>query len=322
MAYKHLSICEREFIQTQLGLDASLRSIGKALNRCHTSISRELRRNNMSRKTYNAEKASGHAELRRLLPNHRKKRGNTSLVDIVVSWLKGGYAPDVISGLLKRFLPDTESMHVSHETIYRWVYNDFLDHGYLYKYLPKQNNRRKPHCKYSSFQGAPKDRVSIKDRPKEVYQREEGGHWEGDLIVGCKSSGYFITLLERKSRFLLTAKIETKDAKTVCSEIAKLFLTVPKEMLKTLTFDNGKEFYDFKSIEEKHPLKVYFADPYCSGQRGSNENANGLIRRAFPKKHSFANVTNRDLQKVTDEINLRPRKILGYHSATSVFLGL
>ena len=320
MAYAHFSIKEREIIEGLLGLGHSFREIGALLKRCHSSISRELTRNNMTRKTYKAAKADALAELRRLTPNHRKKRGNKDLYELVIAWLEAEFSPDVISGLLRRLLPEEPSMHVSHETIYQWVYKDYIAGGNIYRYLPKQNKRRKPHSKYSSFQGAPVDRKSIHERPKQANDRLEEGHWEGDLIVGSRQSGYILTLVERKHRYVLSAKLETKDANIVSQAIINLLYSVPRKLLKTLTLDNGKEFFNFKKIEEQLPsMKVYYADPYCSGQRGSNENLNGLIRRTFHKKFLFTNVTNEGLQNLIDKINCKPRKILGYLSPAELF---
>ena len=322
MAYAHLSIKEREIIEGLLGLGHSFREIGALLKRCHSSISRELTRNNMTRKTYRAAKADALAELRRLTPNHSKKRDNKDLYELVITWLEAEFSPDVISGLLRRLLPEVPSMHVSHETIYQWVYKDYIAGGNIYRYLPKQNKRRKPHSKYSSFQGAPRDRKSIHERPDKVNERLEEGHWEGDLIVGSRQSGYILTLVERKTRYVLAEKLESKDATIVSQAITTLFYSVPNKLLKTLTLDNGKEFFNFKEIENQLPIKVYYADPYCSGQRGSNENLNGIIRRTFHKKFLFTNVTDKGLQNLIDKINFKPRKILGYLSAAELFFRL
>ena len=210
-------------------------------------------------------------------------------------------------------------MQVSHETIYRWIYDDRFEGGTLYKNLLRKHAFRKRRGRLVHKGGTLKDRVSIHDRPAQIDLRNELNHWEGDLIVGKGATSYLVTLTERKSRRTLATKVKTKHAKTVANAIIKLLKPL-KEKVETITFDNGREFYGFKKVAKAIKADIYFADPYSSWQRGCNENANGMIRRYFPKGRYFDDITPRQLCKVMDKINNRPRKILNYQTANEVFL--
>lgn len=233
--------------------------------------------------------------------------------------LDQGDSPDVISGRLKISHSNNPNMKISHETIYRWVYNDRLEGGTLYKKSLRKHARRIRQGRAFPKGGTLKGRISIHERPAEINLRNELNHWEGDLIVGKGATGYLVTLTERKSRRTLATKIKTKHANTVSNAIIKLLKPL-KTKVESITFDNGREFYGFKKVAKAIKADIYFADPYSSWQRGCNENANGIIRRYFPKGSDFEKITPRQLRKVMDKINNRPRKILDYQTANEVFL--
>ncbi len=174
-------------------------------------------------------------------------------------------------------------------------------------------------CKYGSLRGLIKDRVSIKERPKIIDSRERIGDWEGDLVEGKKGTGFFVTHVDRATRFLLARKINDKKSVSFNEATIEAFKTIPSKRCITLTLDNGKEFSAFKKVEETLNIDVYFADPYCSWQRGTNEHTNGLIRRFFPKGTNFTKLTDGQLQDVVDTINHRPRKILNYRTPDEIF---
>jgi IS30 family transposase len=320
MAYHHLNIQERDIIATQRNKGMSYRAIANMLNRSHTTIAREIRR---LRKLYTSEycpkTAQNLADYWRLTPRHAKCRHHTELYQHVIKRLEQGDSPDVISGRLKRTHANNPHMQISHETIYRWVYDDRFDGGTLYKNLLRKRAFRKRRGRFEPKGGTLKDRVSIHDRPEAIELRNEFNHWEGDLVVGKGATGYLVTLTERKSRRTLATKIKTKHANTVSNAIIKLLKPL-KEKVESITFDNGREFYGFKKVAKAIKADIYFADPYSSWQRGCNENANGMIRRYFPKGSDFEKITCRQLQKVMDKINNRPRKILDYQTANEVFL--
>ena len=210
-------------------------------------------------------------------------------------------------------------MCVSHETIYRWIYLDAKGGGTLYHHLRRRRKKRRRQKRYGSARRFIPGRVSISERPDIVETRERFGDWEGDTIEGKKSTGYMATHVERKSRYLIAAKLLDKKAESLTIKSIKAFCRIPKKMRKTLTVDNGKEFARFKELEDKTGLTVYFADPYSAWQRGTNENTNGLLRQYFPKGTDFTKVTDKDLAFAVKKLNHRPRKCLHYRSPDEVF---
>ena len=163
-----------------------------------------------------------------------------------------------------------------------------------------------------------RDRVSIHERPDIVATRGRIGDWEGDTVMGAQGKGAVVTLVERKSRLLLAGVLPGKAAKPLSYKANRLLKRLPKTWRQTLTLDNGTEFADFKKIEAATGIKVYFADPYASWQRGLNENTNGLLRQYFPKGCDFRAVSDRALAKAVDEINNRPRKCLNFRTPNEV----
>lgn len=319
MAYQHLTTFERKAIYYRHNSGESFRSIAKLLGRHHTTIMREIKRNKPRYYTYFDEAAEEKAANRRAVARHKRKRSNEPLYKYVIDKLKSNWSPDAIAGRLKIDFPNTDLMRVSHETIYQWIYKDFLAGGELYKYLPKTHKKRRKQRKYGSLRGLIKGRISIRERPDIVESRERIGDWEGDLVEGKKGSGFFVTHVDRASRFLIAKSIESKHAAKFNAATIHAFSNVPNEKKITITLDNGKEFSGFKHVEDALDVDIYFADPYCSWQRGTNENTNALLRRFFPKGTDFSTVSDRQLQAAVDTINHRPRKILDYQTPAEVF---
>ena len=322
MSYTHLTLQERSGLFYQRGMGKSFREIAAYFGRSHSTMIREYRRNqNPSDQHYYYETAQKFSEARSKKPSHQRKWNNKELRAYVLSKLNIKWTPELISQRLILDRPKSASMRVSAECIYQWVYKDATQGGELYKNLPRHHKKRRPRRYCSSLRGLFPGRRSIHERPASVENRNRFGHWEGDTIFGTKSSGYFATFVERKSRFLIAAKLETKLAQELAKNAIFLFSDIPKKLVKTLTLDNGKEFAEFKFIEHETGLTTYFADPYSSWQRGSNEQVNGLIRRYFPKKMSFINITDKMLQEVVKQINNRPRKCLNYRTPAEVLSG-
>jgi len=159
----------------------------------------------------------------------------------------------------------------------------------------------------------------ISERPLEVESNRRFGHWEGDTIEGSAKKGYIATHVERKSKLLLAALLENKSADCLNKGTIKAFRNIPKALIKSMTFDNGKEFSKFKEIEESLSTSVYFANPYSSWERGLNENTNGLLRQYFPKKMNLLSVSPAQLKKAVDKLNDRPRKCLNYRTPWEVY---
>ena len=172
--------------------------------------------------------------------------------------------------------------------------------------------------RYGSPRGVLPNRRSIHESAESINNRTRYGHWEGDTIFGTRSSGYIATFVERKSRYLISAKMCDKTAQELANEAVNLFANIPKKLIKTPTLDNGKEFAQFKRIEDQTGIVTYFADPYFSWQQGANEQVNGLVRRYFPKKMSFENITDKMVKEVVNKINNRPRKCLNYRTPAEV----
>ncbi|MDT8334598.1 MAG: IS30 family transposase [Desulfurivibrionaceae bacterium] len=190
--------------------------------------------------------------------------------------------------------------------------------GVLYHNLRRGRKKRRRQKRYGKgyrFAG----RKCITQRPEVVDGRQRYGDWEGDTIEGKKSSGYIATVVERKSRYLLATKLDNKMAATLTAQGTKAFRSIPREMRKTLTVDNGSEFADFKKFEENTGLDIYFAKPYSPGQRGANENTTGQLRQYFPKGTDLEKVTEEDVIKAVKRLNNRPRKCLGYRTPSEIF---
>ncbi len=215
--------------------------------------------------------------------------------------------------------PNDKQMRISHETIYRWIFLDAQKGGDLYTHLRRRHKRRRKQKRYGSGRRFLPGRVSIDERPPIVDQRKRFGDWEGDTLEGAKGTGGLATHVERKCRYLLTAKLSDKKASTMTQQTTKAFRKVPRKLRHTLTVDNGKEFANFKELESKTNLKVYFADPYSAWQRGTNKNTNGLLRQYFPKGTNLNNVSEKDVALVVNKLNNRPRKCLNYQTPHEVF---
>ena len=321
MPYVQLTSEERYVIYHLKLFKLSLREIARRLGRHHSTISRELSRNGPPVPTwvYWHEGAHQQALQRRRQPRHHRRRSHTPLVHYVEQSLRAERSPDVIAARLKMDYPDDDRMRVSIETVYRWVYRDARRGGPLFSYLCRSHKKRRRQRRYGTGRGLIPGRISIDERPDLVATRQRFGDWEGDTVEGAKGSGHITTHVERKSRYLIAARLNNKTAKVTADAVTRAFKRIPKTLRHTLTLDNGKEFARFSDIEKDTGLVIYFADPYSAWQRGTNENTNGLLRRYFPKGADFSNVTEKMLASVVKKLNHRPRKCLGYRTPHEVF---
>ena len=320
MSYTHLTEQERYVISHLSVARFSLREIGRRINRSHTTISRELKRAKARHPwtTYWYDWAHPLAVERTSKPRHYRRQKNLRLVRYVEARLNKQWSPEEISHRLRIEYPTDVSMRVSHESIYRWIYLDASVEGELYRNLRRRHKKRRRQKRYGTGRRFA-DRKCITQRPRVVETRERYGDWEGDTIEGKRSSGYIATMVERKSRFLLATKLENKKAETLTTESVRAFGSIPRKMRKTLTVDNGSEFAQFKSYEDKTGLEIYFAKPYAAWQRGANENTNGLLRQYFPKGSDFKKVNEEDVQEAVKRLNGRPRKCLNYQTPHEMF---
>ncbi len=322
MPYTHLTENERYVISHLTCASFPLREIARRIKRHHTTVSRELKRNDdpvYKDTVYWYDWTHPEALKHRHKARHQRRRSNQRLVDYVGRKLREDWSPEIIVEKLKINYPDDDEMRVSHETIYRWIYLDAKEGGTLYHHLRRRRKKRRKQKRYDSGRRFMSGRVSISERPTIVETRKRFGEWEGDAIEGKKSTGYMTTHVERKSRYLIAAKLLDKKAESLTLKSIKAFWHIPKKMRKILTVDNGKEFARFKELEYKTGLTVYFADPYSAWQRGTNENTNGFLRQYFPKGTDFRKVTEEALAFAVKKLNHRPRKCLGYQSPQEVF---
>jgi IS30 family transposase len=321
MSYVQLTSEERYVIYHLKLFKLSLREIARRLGRHHSTISRELRRNGPHRPTwvYWHKGAHQNALLRRHVPRHQRRRSHAPLVEYVERGLRAEWSPDVIAARLKREYPDDLRMRLGIETVYRWVYRDAGLGGTLFRCLCRGHQKRRRQRRYGTGRGLIPGRVGIGERPAVVATRQRFGDWEGDTVEGAKGCGHLTTHVERKSRYLVAAKLPDKTAQATAKAVTAAFRRLPKVVQCTLTLDNGKEFARFKDIEKSTGLAIYFADPYSAWQRGSNENTNGLLRRYFPKGSDFRAITEAALASVVKKLNHRPRKCLDYRTPHEVF---
>ncbi len=271
-----LTLAEREEISRGVVAGQSFRSMAASLGRAPSTIGREIKRNG-GRRCYRANQADQVAWDRAKRPKTCKLAGHRALALMVASKLKQRWSPEQIAGWLKKTYPEDETYQVSHEIIYRSLY--VQARGALKKELIKhlrtrRSMRRSRHGNNrGKGQGQIKDMVRISERPASVEDRAVPGHWEGDLIVGSNDS-YLATLVERHTRYVMLAKVNGKDTKTVINALIKQSKKLPRELYKSLTWDRGKELSDHKRFSLATDIDVYFCDPQSPWQRGSNENTN------------------------------------------------
>ena len=316
-----LTLAEREEISRAVAAYQSIRSIARLLGRSPATVSREIGRNG-GYDQYRAALADEQALVRARRQKQCKLANNSRLRQAVASKLRLNWSPEQIAGWLKRTHPEDESYQVSHETIYRSLF--VQARGVLKKELLR-HLRSKRTIRRSRQAGLHKDRrgqitdpVSIRERPAAVEDRAVPGHWEGDLLSGSKNS-YIATLVERHTRYVMLAKVANKDTQTIVSALIKQAKTLPNELYKSLTWDRGKELADHRQFTLATNIAVYFCDPQSPWQRGSNENANGLLRQYFPKGTDLSVHSQTHLNKVARQLNERPRKTLGFETPAERF---
>ena len=308
-----LSLAEREEISLGLQAGDSLRAIACRLDRAPSTISREVHTNG-GRARYRAVLANEASYRRARRPKAAKLSLCPRLRSVVESMLDQRWSPQQISARLIMEFPDDPEMRVSHETIYQslFVQSRGALRQELTACLRTGRTRRRPHGRKDPG-GYIKDMVVISQRPAEIEDRAVPGHWEGDLIIGTQGKSAIVTLVERQTRYLLLARIgRDKTSNHVCAAIAKQIRTLPEHLVRSLTWDRGKELAGHVQFTVDTGVQVYFCDPHSPWQRGSNENTNGLLRQYFPRTTDLATHTQADLDSVCFELNDRPRQTLGW----------
>lgn len=315
MKYYQITSEERYTISTLRKQGYSAAKIALYLGRHPSSIYREIRRNGCNDGRYRPSKASRRTRGRR--SRSRRNRQFTPQDYEIVEWLLcEKWSPEQISGYLRK----NDVFLISHETIYRYIWLDKKKGGSLFLHLRcSGKQKRKRYGAYDS-RGRLAGKKHISERPKEVEERQVFGHWEIDTVAGKGSKDCIVTLVERKSGLVQIGKLKDRTAKELNQKIIRLIMQSHLRF-KTITADNGTEFHGYKKVEKKTGVPFYFATPYHSWERGTNENTNGLIRQYLPKGMGMGKIDQQHCNYIADKLNSRPRKRHGYKNPAEVLYG-
>lgn len=318
MSHNHLTRDQRVSLVTLRGEGLCPAAVARRLGVHRSTIGRELKRNAHTNKAgYNVVVAQARAKYRRREANQRRYRmvPGSFLARYTEKALHYELVPEQIAGRLLFVLGERR---VSHETIYRWIYLDRPDllpllrstkHGY--------RRKRGTNARWRKREQAKKRRIW--QRPEDIELRLVPGDWEGDTVHGARHEGYLATLVERVTGYTLAAKLEHNTAEAFREAVQVMFETIPLHLRRTLTLDNGPEMSEHEALEEHTGTTIYFAEPYHSWERGTNENTNGLLRQYFPKKQTMTHVTQAQVDRAIRRLNNRPRKRLSYQTPYTVF---
>jgi IS30 family transposase len=318
MKYQHFTIEEREKIQELLWKKQSVREIARTLSRNPSSVSREINRHiPKERRQYTPRVAQEQAMKSRHSRGRSDRLKNDRIRDYVITHLKKHWSPEQIAGKMKQDIKEK----ISHEAIYQYIYAQIYRDGYGYLkpnsedlrvYLRWKRTRRQRKGMRAAQRLASKVGISIDERPTVVEKRKRIGDWEGDSVESKDHKPGINTLVDRKTGFVFITKLKAKTTLATVQAVKSRMDALPIKLKKTLTLDNGFENRDWKNMQSVTGMAVYFAHPYSSWERGTNENTNGLIREYFPKKTDFSMISEEEIAKVEYDLNTRPRKRLNW----------
>ena len=323
--YRRLSPAEREEISRGLAQGDGLSALARRLGRTPSTVAREVSRNS-GKSGYRAFSAGNRARVSASSRRGGKRRliSEIRLHIYVLEKLKKRWSPEEIVKRLQEEYPRDMAMRISHEAIYQYIY--VLPRGALKRALIKALRQERAYRGKKGTRGTIEETrgkianmLSIEERPNEVADRTIPGHWEGDLIMGMYKRTALGTLVERTTRKTLLVPLKAKDAESVRNAYAHALRSLPRELAKTLTYDQGKEMSGHKQFTVDTGIQVYFAHPGSPWERGTNENTNGLIRQYFPKGTDFSKISVREIKRVERELNDRPRKVLHWKKPDEVF---
>jgi transposase, IS30 family len=313
-SYRQLTQEERYIITAHRMSGNSMAEIARLMDRHPSTIGRELRRNTTTHDGgYRAEKAHSYATARR----RRCRRGarfSAEHMARVAGLLRRRWSAEQISGVLKK----TGELSISIETIYRRIRWDKKVGGSLWRHTHIMSKFGCKRYGRVDSRGVLPGKRHISERPVEVEERKRLGHWEGDTVMGSDMRHCVLTLVERTSGYAIVKKLKARTKNEV-TKAATRAIRKHCRRFKTITFDNGTEFHDYRLLEERFPVKVYFATPYHSWERGSNENFNGLLRQYLPKGTCMSMVTQAQCDHIVDDLNNRPRKRLGFNTPADLY---
>ena len=319
--YSHLSLAERVEIYHLRANGTSFRAIAVLIGRAPSTISREIRRNAKPTKQYaggyRAERADQLARRRRRWDARFKMQRQPALRNYVHDRLAMGWSPQQIAG---RLAQSHAHMRISYESIYRYIYHRSAQKDYWHRLLPQRKNRR-GRLKRGGLGSVQfiKHRRPLGERSAVANRRAEAGHWEADLMMFSKYGQGVLVILERLSRAIKIVQLKNKTAAHVATQIARLMRAMPKNLQRSVTFDNGTEFAHHYKLTTRLGIETFFCDPYAPWQKGAIENAIGRLRRPLPRKSDLATITNRQLRDLTEVYNNTPRKCLRYKTPLEVF---
>jgi len=312
--YRQLTQEERYRITAHLIAGSSRAEIARLLERHPSTIGRELKRNVTNHDgKYRAEKAHSYATVRRRTCR-RGARFSAEDMARVAGLLRLRWSAEQISGTLRK----TGELRISAETIYRRIRWDKKIGGSLWRHTRIMSKFGRKRYGRVNSRGVLLGKRHISERPSEVEGRRHIGHWEGDTVMGSDMRHCVLTLVERKTGYAIIKKLKTRTKDEV-TRAATRAIRKHCRQFKTITFDNGTEFHDYAKLEERFPVKVYFATPYHSWERGSNENFNGLVRQYLPKGTCMSSVTQAQCDHIVDDLNNRPRKRLGFDTPAALY---
>jgi transposase, IS30 family len=312
--YHHLTYSERCQIYALRGRGDSQSSIAKALSVHRSTICRELKRNT-GLKGYRCRQAQRKADEKRRESSQGASKLHTNEIDFIEKGLKLQWSPEQISGSMGL---KEDLKKISHETIYKFVWQDKRSGGSLYKELRHHGKKYNRRSKSTAGRGCIPERVGIEERPAIVEEKSRVGDWELDSIVGANHKGAIISMVDRASKLTKLRKVLSKTSADATNALVTRLSPI-KEFVHTLTADNGKEFAGHRQVSSSLDADFYFAHPYSSWERGLNEHTNGLVRQYFPKGTSFEEITDEQVARVEDLLNGRPRKVLGYQTPMEFF---
>jgi IS30 family transposase len=314
MTYRQLTSEERYMLAALRRQGSNNSQIARALGRHRCTIGRELGRNSTrSDGRYRATTAQERAQGRRSR-SRRNRRLTAADFAVVEELLCRQWSPEQVAGHLRR----TGQLSISHETIYRHVWRDKKEGGTLYTHLRGARKRRRKRYGAYDRRGKLAGKRMIAERPPEVETRRRVGHWEADTVLGSGTKDCVVTLVERKTGLLLVGKLPDRTKESFNRRVIRLIRRHAAAFV-TITSDNGTEMHGYERIERGTGVVFYFAKPYHSWERGSNENANGLLRQYLPKGASMAGLTQHHCNAIAHKLNTRPRKRLGFRTPLECF---
>ena len=316
MKYQQLTLDERVLISYLVKQGLSQADVARTLGRHRSTISRELRRNKCYGVdlSYRFSRAHRKAVARRRRSRRNRHYGDRDFV-IVRRLLRKQWSPEQIVGIIRRFR--LMKRRLSHETIYRYIWRDKAAGGMLWRHLRQASKQRRKRYNAYDSRGRLANKRHITERPASVETRRFRGHWEIDTVMGKDSRHCIVTIVERKSGFVVIGKLKDRTTRSLNKRCIQL---INRELagFKTITADNGTEFHQYPEIEKATNARFYFATPHHSWERGTNENTNGLIRQYFPKSMNMDRLTQQECDRIAGKLNTRPRKRHGFKTPEEI----